>query len=187
MNDFITIDFETATGRPESAISVGLVKYRNYRPISSYYSLIRPPSLYIRPDFTEVHGLKVDDVKDAPDFNFLWKNEIKRFIGKTMLAAHNASFDMKVLNAVLEWYELPVPKLQYFCTLNLARHAWPKLKSHALEELAKKFRIVYNAHNALDDALTCGKLVQMAAEEFEPKKDIEGFLEEMGIEIKYLR
>jgi len=187
MNDFIAIDFETATGKPESAISVGLVKYRNYKPVSTYYSLIRPPNLYIRPDFTEeVHGLTVDDVRDAPDFAYLWKNEIKGFIGKTTLAAHNAPFDMKVLKAVLEWYELPVPKLPYFCTLNLARHAWPKLESHALAELAQNFGIVYNAHNALDDALTCGKLVQMAAGEFDTEKGIEEFLEFMGVEIKCL-
>jgi DNA polymerase III subunit epsilon len=187
MNDFITIDFETATGKPESAISVGLVKYRNYKPVSTYYSLIRPPNLYIRPDFTEeIHGLTVDDVKDAPDFSYLWKNEINRFIGDTMLAAHNASFDMRVLKAVLEWYELPIPKLSYFCTLNLARLAWPKLESHALVELAENFGIIYNAHNALDDPLTCGKLVQMAAEKFKQEKSIEEFLEEMGVGIKCL-
>jgi len=186
MNDFITIDFETGVYSPESAVSVGLVKYRNYEPIGSYYSLIRPPKLYIRPDFTEIHGLTVDDVIDAPDFGYLWKNEIKGFIGKTMLAAHNASFDMKVLKAALEWYELPVPKLQYFCTLNLSRHAWPNLKSHALTALAKNFEIVYSAHNALDDALTCGKLVQMAAEGFDSEKSIEEFLEYMRVEKKYL-
>jgi DNA polymerase-3 subunit epsilon len=186
MNDFITIDFETAKKSPESAISIGLVKYRNYQPISTYYSLIRPPKLYIRSDFTDLHGLTVNDVKDASDFKYIWKNEIKGFIGKTMLAAHNASFDMRVLKKVLEWYELPIPKLQYFCTLKLANHVWPKLKSHALTALAKKFNIVYNAHNALDDAMTCGKLVQIASEEFEGGKSIEGLLEDFGVEAKKL-
>jgi len=185
MNDFITIDFETASCKPESAISVGLVKYHDYQPVSTYYSLICPPNLYIRSDFTEIHGLTVNDVKDAPDFSFLWKNEIRRFIGDTMLAAHNAPFDMRVLKAALEWYEFNVPELQYFCTLNLARHAWSKLNSHALTALAQNFGIVYNAHNALDDALTCGKLVQMAVENFDPNKKLEEFLEYMGVEIRY--
>jgi DNA polymerase-3 subunit epsilon len=125
---------------PESAISIGLVKYRNYQLISSCYSLICPPKLYIRPDFTEKHRLTIDDVKDAPDFSQIWKSEIKGFIGKKLLAAYNASFDMKALKAVLEWYELPLPKLSYFCTFNLAHHTWSKLKPHALIALPKKFK-----------------------------------------------
>jgi len=184
--NFITIDFETATGKPESAISIGLVKYLNYRPVSSYYSLIRPPNLYIRQDFTELHGLTADNVRDAPDFGFIWKNEIKGFIGNAMLAAHNASFDMRVLKAVLELYKLGVPEISYFCTLNLARLAWPKFESHALAALAENFGIIYNAHNALDDALTCGKLVQLAAREFNCEKNIKEFLEYMGVGINYL-
>ena len=181
--DFITIDFETATKKPESAIAVGLVRYHNYRPVSTYYSLIRPPNLYIRTDFTKIHGLTVDDVRDAPDFEQIWESEISGFIGKTMLVAHNASFDMKVLKAVLEWYKLPIPGASYFCTLNLARKAWPKLKSHALGDLAKKFKIKFKHHNALDDALTCGKLVQIAKEEFDPENKIDNFLEHMGVNV----
>jgi DNA polymerase-3 subunit epsilon len=181
--DFITIDFETATKKPESAIAVGLVRYYNNLPVSSYYSLIRPPNLYIRPDFTDIHGLTVDDVKDAPDFEQIWKREISGFIGPTLLAAHNASFDMKILKALLKWYKIPIPGLSYFCTLNLARKAWPKLEYHALAELAKNFGITYKAHNALDDALTCGKLVQLAKKEFDPEDKIDNFLEYIGVNI----
>ena len=185
MNDFIAIDFETATYSRESAISVGLVKYRNFRPIASYYSLIRPPELYIRPDFTDIHGLTVGDVKDAPAFADIWKIGVKSFINGFPLAAHNAGFDMGVLRAVLGWYDLAIPELQYFCTCSLARRTWPKLKSHALTALAKKFRIVYNDHNALEDAMTCGKLVQMAAEKF-GSADIEELLDAAGVEMKVI-
>lgn len=59
-------------------------------------------------------------------------------------------------------------------------------KSHALTALAEKFGIVYNAYNALDDAMTCGKLVQLAAQKFEDVKSIEELLEAAGIEIKSL-
>jgi DNA polymerase-3 subunit epsilon len=164
--DFVSIDFETAKYSRESAISVGLVKYRSGEAVESYYSLIRPPSLYIRPDFTEIHGLTVDDVKDAPTFADIWDSAIRPFIGDLPLAAHNAPFDMSVLWAVLEWYELEIPSLPYFCTCSLARKTWPDLESHALTALAEHFGIVYDAHNALADAQTCGKLALMAAKKF---------------------
>jgi len=183
--NFVSIDFETAKHSRESACSVGLVKYNGGKVTDTFYSLIRPPKLYIRPDFTEIHGLTVNDVKDAPTFADLWESAIKPFIGNHPLAAHNAPFDMSVLWAVLEWYELEIPALPYFCTCSLARHAWPELESHALAALAEHFGIVYNAHNALADAETCGKLVQMAAEKFRCA-NIELLLNTAGVEMGVL-
>jgi len=164
--DFVTIDFETATYLRESACSIGLVKFRDGKAVDAYYSLICPPELYIRPDFTEIHGLTVDDVRGAPVFADLWDSAIRPFIDGLPLAAHNATFDMGVLSAVLKWYKLEIPAQPYFCTCNLARRTWPALESHALTALAEKFGIVYNAHNALDDAQTCGNLVLLSAEKY---------------------
>ena len=162
--NFIALDFETAKYSRESACSIGLVKFREGKVLDNFYSLIRPPILYIRPDFTDIHGLTVADVRDAPTFEDLWESAILPFIGDMPLAAHNAPFDMGVLQAVLEWYELPVPALHYFCTLVLSRNVWPRLKSHSLPNLGKHFGIVYEAHNALDDAHTCGNIACRAAQ-----------------------
>jgi DNA polymerase-3 subunit epsilon len=162
--NFITMDFETAKYSRESACAIGLVKFRDGKAQDSFYSLIRPPILYIRPDFTEIHGITVDDVEDAPTFEELWETGILPFIGDLPLAAHNASFDMGVLQTVLEWYELPVPALNYFCTLILSRNVWPRLKSHSLPNLGAHFGIKYEAHNALDDARTCGDIACLAAQ-----------------------
>jgi DNA polymerase-3 subunit epsilon len=164
--NFITIDFETAKYSRESACSVGLVKFLNGKAVDTFYSLIRPPELYIRPDFTDIHGLTVEDVRDAPNFAEVWKSGILPFTGGLPLAAHNAAFDMGVLRAALEWYELPVPPLKCFCTLKLARAAWPELESHALTSLGEHFGICYNAHNALADAETCGTIACKAAEKY---------------------
>ena len=183
--DFVAIDFETAKYSRESACAIGLVKFQDGKPVDTYYSLIRPPSLYIRPDFTEIHGLTVDDVRDAPRFNEIWDSNVKSFIGDFPLAAHNVSFDMGVLEAVLDWYYLPTPELPHFCTCNLSRRTWPELKSHALTALAGHFGIIYEAHNALDDALTCGKLVIMSAEKY-GKTSVEELLSCVGLSIKVL-
>ena len=183
--NFVSIDFETAQYSPESACSIGLVKFINGKKTDFFYSLIRPPALYIRPDFTEIHGLTVDNVKDAPTFAGLWESAVKPFIGGLPLAAHNAQFDMGVLRAALEWYEIEVPGQPYFCTLKLSRRAWPKLKSHALTALAETFGIIYDAHNALEDAETCGKLVQMAAEKYNSASLAELFAA-AGVEMRRL-
>jgi len=164
--DFVTIDFETADYARKSACSVGLAKYHNGKMIDTFYSLIRPPRLYIRPDLTALHDLTVKDVKNAPTFAELWY-KISNLIGDLPLAAHNASFDMGVLLATLEWYELPIPILRYFCSLKLVRRTWPSFNSHALTALAKEFGISYKVHNALDYAKTCGTNIMLAARKFQ--------------------
>ena len=169
---------------PNSAISVGLVKYRNYEAIDTFYSLIRPPELYVRPDFTDIHGLTVDDVRDAPDFGQIWEDSIRDFIGQIPLAAHNAPFDMKVLRSTLEHYGVAPPELWYFCSLALARRVWPGLHSHALTALGRKFNIVYDAHNALADAETCGKIISLCLDE-KPIAITEALLE-VGIRMQAL-
>jgi len=183
--NFVTIDFETANYSQESACSIGLVKFDGGKAVDTYYSLIRPPKLYIKPEFTNIHGLTVDDVRPAPRFKKIWDSGVKPFIGDLPLAAHNAAFDMGVLKAVLEYYKLPVPQLSYFCTCKLARRTWPHLKSHALTSLASHFDIIYNAHNALDDALTCGKLVLMSSEKFK-RFNINELLSAAGTSMKTL-
>jgi DNA polymerase-3 subunit epsilon len=164
--NFVAIDFETAEYSRESAVSVGLAKYKSGRLVDSWYSLIRPPKLYIRPDFTDIHGLTTSDVQDVPLFDAVWEKGIRSFIGNLPLAAHNAAFDMGVLRAALAWYDLPVPPLKYFCTLKLARAAWPELKSHALTSLGEHFGIDYDAHNALADAHVAGIIVCKGAEKY---------------------
>ncbi|MDR2542004.1 MAG: 3'-5' exonuclease [Treponema sp.] len=186
MNDFIAIDFETAMYAPNSAISIGLVKYRDYEVVDTFYSLIRPPKLYILPRFTDIHGLTIDDVKDAHNFKYIWENAVYDFLEDLPLVAHNASFDMGVLKAVLQWYDLPVPRLSYFCSCSLARKTWPGFRSYSLSALAKNFNIIYKAHNALDDAKTCGKLVQMSVEIFGKKKTLKAFLKTANTKMKIL-
>jgi DNA polymerase-3 subunit epsilon len=183
--DFVTIDFETAQYARESACSVGLVRFSGGLETDTFYSLIRPPVLYIRPEFTAIHGLTVDDVRDAPAFSDLWESRILPFIGKTPLAAHNAVFDMGVLRAALLCYGLAVPRLRYFDTLALSRRCWPELKSHALTSLGAAFDINYDAHNALDDARTCGRIALLAAERFD-KKGVRELLKSAGQRMKRL-
>ena len=84
---------------------------------------------------------------------------------KIHFVAHNARFDMGVIRACCDYFGMPLPNADYACTLQIARKAWTELESHRLTFLAEQFGIVYDAHNALDDARTCGKIFAMAAKE----------------------
>lgn len=167
--NFVTIDFETAKYSRESACAVGLMRFKGGKATDSFYSLIRPPRLYVRPDFTEIHGITVEDVRGAPRFSDIWETGVLPFIGGFPLAAHNAPFDMSVLRAVLSWYGFETPPIEYFCTLALSRAAWPEMESHSLPLLGEAFGITYRAHNALDDAFACGRVACLAAEKYRAK------------------
>ena len=156
--EFVAIDFETASRRADSACSIGLVRMDgDGNIVDSFYSLICPPDLYFDPACTAVHKLNHEDVIMAPKFDELWP-DIVAFISTDPLVAHNARFDIGVLRACIERYNLPAIHNDYYCTLALSRKLWKGRPSYKLTSLASSMGLIYNAHNALDDASTCGRL-----------------------------
>lgn len=158
MNEYIAIDFETASVLRDSACSIGLVKFdREGNVKDSYYSLIRPPVLRFDDVCTSVHHLNALDIAKSSTFSELWP-EISSFINNSPLVAHNAQFDMGVLSHTLHSWNLECPSYKYYCTLSLSRKLWKNKDSYRLTSLAKGFGWEYDAHNALEDAMICGKL-----------------------------
>ncbi len=155
---YVAIDFETASRRQDSACSIGLVRMdEEAHKLDSFYSLICPPDLIFDPECTNVHHLDPLVVKEAPEFYQLW-DEICAFIGNDPLVAHNATFDIGVLRAMVNRYDLKPLYNDYYCTLSLARKLWKGKPSYKLTYLASEFGWTYDAHNALADAEVCGRL-----------------------------
>lgn len=156
--DYVAIDFETAACRMDSACALGLVRFDSEGEIlDSWYSLIRPPVLQFDDVCTQVHHLSPIEISKAPTLLDLWP-EISGFIKNDPLVAHNAQFDMNVLRHTLVAWDLGVPPYKYFCTLSLSRKLWKGRRSYKLTSLAEDLGWEYDAHNALADAETCGKL-----------------------------
>lgn len=187
--NFVTIDFETANQYPQSACSVGLVRFDGQGNIlDTFYSLIKPPRGFDRFNAhnISIHSITPQDVKDSPDFGYLWP-EIEYFIGADFLIAHNAPFDMGVLRSLLDCYDICKPDIRYLCSLQISRKIWPNLPSHALTSLSEHFCLDYNAHNALDDAVNCGKVFIKACNgRLNSLEDLRKFLIVRGIELKRL-
>lgn len=116
--NFTAIDFETANGKRNSACALGLVRVENGKIVFSKEWLISPPEMYFHPINVSIHGITEDDVKNEPNFNYIWK-KIEAYIENQMVIAHNASFDLSVLRACLDTYGIRNPNAEYLCTCKL--------------------------------------------------------------------
>lgn len=156
--EYVAIDFETAACRMDSACALGLVRFDEEGcQKASWYSLVRPPVLQFDPVCTAVHHLSSSDIIASPTIAELWP-EIEAFIGGDALVAHNAQFDMNVLRHSLYAWGIKVPPFKYYCTLSLSRKLWKGRPSYKLTSLAEEMGWEYDAHNALEDAVVCGRL-----------------------------
>ena len=176
---YVAIDFETANNDVVSACSVGLAKMEDGKVIDTWYSLLNPPSSYFSPMNISIHGIRSEDVADAPTFEQVWP-EILLFIGDNLLIAHNAPFDIGILRALLKWYDLPIPPIRYTCTVRISRKIWPDLPSHKLTDLSALFGFDYRAHHALDDAINCALVFHKACP-CVSERDAVDYLMEHGI------
>ena len=162
--NFVAIDFETANSSRSSVCSLAAVTVENGQIVRSAYSLIRPPIMDFNYHNIRVHGIYPEDVINKPTFNQLWERICPHLENKIVIA-HNAAFDISVLRSILKEYSLPLPKFKHACTVQIARKTWPDEEGYKLNNLAQKFNIDFDHHNALHDARTCAKIAILAGRE----------------------
>lgn len=150
MNEFIALDFETANGQPASVCSVGMVKVQGNMMTETFYTLVNPETYFSKGNIA-VHGIKPQDVEDAPIFPEVFPH-MMNFIGALPVVAHFARFDMNVLYQSIERYHLEVPTMPYFCSCNMARKT-VKNHSYSLKNMMKFYDLDFHGHHhALNDA-----------------------------------
>lgn len=158
-SSFVAIDFETADHLPDSACALGVVKVRHGEIVAREYFLIRPPRPRVL--FTWVHGIRWQDVQDQPPFAELWPRFRHLFDDVDFIAAHNASFDRRVLLACCQAGGFEAPAKGFICTVKLARDVW-SLYPTKLPDVCRHLGIQLNHHQALSDAEACARIVMAA-------------------------
>lgn len=156
---FAAIDFETATGYPESACAVGIVTVTNGEITDEYYSLIQPPeNEYWRGNIL-VHGITPEMTESLPGFHAIYPEIRKRLEGKTVVA-HNEVFDRNVLKKTMRMYGLDYDELllpdRWECTCRIYRTLGYKPAN--LSACCQRQGIELQHHEALSDARGCAKL-----------------------------
>lgn len=171
MQTFVALDFETANGHRESACSLGMVRFtQTGERVGEYYSLIRPPREY--GDFwaqnVRIHGIQAQDVAGAPGWMDII-DDVRAFVAEDTLVAHNMPFDGSVINHLTKYFGLDEWDNPRHCTLKLARNLLGgQLDAFGLEPVYDHYYAdeEFDHHNALADALVCGKVYVKLLDEF---------------------
>lgn len=151
------IDFETATSKYASACSIGIVTFDESGIKDREYFLIQPPNNFYEASTTKIHGLCETDTLNAPLFPAVW-DKIKHYFSNDYVIAHNAIFDMHVLNSVLTYYHIDLPAFDYSDSIVLSNLVTSTKRT--LVARCEYFGFELSAHhNALSDAEACARIV----------------------------
>lgn len=163
MERIVVIDFETA--RPCYPCQIGVTIIENGEITDTFMRYIKPPKNEYNQHCVDIHGITPDVTENTPEFPELW-NEIKPLFTDSIIAAHNAPFDINVLTSVLEYYSLDfeVDKIQVIDTCEL-------VGKKKLDVACAEYGIPFTYHhNAFFDSLACAQLLLALQEAENPTK-----------------
>ena len=153
----IVLDTETTGFEPNDGdriVEIGAIELFNHLPTGKTYHQYINPQRNMPEGAFSVHGLSEQFLSDKPVFKLIAQDFID-FIGDAKLVIHNASFDMKFLNAELGWINFDLlPLSQALDTLAIARRKFPGSPA-SLDALCRRFSIDNSSrtlHGALLDS-----------------------------------
>jgi len=158
--EFVVLDVEAAheRKRPARIIEIGAYRVRGGEVLDEFETLINPETSV--PKFlANLTGISDEMLTSAPRFVEIARAFLD-FIGDSVLVAHNANFDLPLLNReinrVFVGHRL---RNAHLCTVDLARRLVPQLDSHRLDSVAAYFQVgIARRHRAADDALATARV-----------------------------
>lgn len=153
---FAVFDFETTGFYADSGdeiIEIGAILVENGAVSEHTYQTLVNPGRPIPAASTAVHGIKDEDVGDAPPLSVVLP-KFYRFITSRVLVAQNAKFDMSFLLRALERHQLPFRQGFAIDTIGISKMLFPYETSHNLDAIMARLGILRSGdrHRSLDDA-----------------------------------
>lgn len=160
---FLALDIETANADYSSICQIGIAEFENGKVINTWSSLINPKS-YFDPFNVSIHGITEHDVKNAPTFDKIHKELSTKLEGK--ITVHHMPFDRTALNRVCEEYQLPTINTKWLDSAKITRRTWEQFayKGYGLKNIADFLKINFEHHDALEDAVAAGLVVNEACQ-----------------------
>jgi DNA polymerase III subunit epsilon len=156
---FYALDVETANPDMASICQIGVGIFENDRLIDTWKSYIDPED-YFHWRFIEIHGIDREMVSGHPAFPGVYP--VLREMFENNIVVHHSQFDRVAFQKVFEKYGLEPFEVQWLDSVKVARKAFGNgclEGGYNLANLAAYLEIEFQHHDALEDALTCGKIV----------------------------
>jgi DNA polymerase-3 subunit epsilon len=157
----VVVDLETTGGAPAASgiTEIGAVRVRGGHLEDTFVTLVNP-GRPIPPFVRDLTGITDDMVAGAPPIT----EALPRFFafaGRSVLVAHNATFDMGHLTAARRHVDGAGLDLPSLCTLRLARRLMPGHRRRGLDAVAADLGIVCtDRHRALGDARVAAEILR---------------------------
>jgi len=162
----IVFDTETTGFEPSDGhriVEIGLVELMEHLPTGKELRFYLNPEREVPIESQRVHGLSNEFLADKPLFAEV-ADEFLDFIGDAPLVIHNASFDIKFINAELARVGKPaIPLHRAIDTIEIARRKLPGAR-YSLDELCKRFAIDLSARTKHGALLDCQLTAQVYLE-----------------------
>lgn len=153
----IVLDTETTGLNPDAGdriVEIGGVELFNHVATGRNFHVYINPQRDMPQEAFAVHGLSTAFLSDKPVFKAV-AEDFLAFVGDAKLVIHNASFDMRFLNAELGWAGLrTLPRTQAIDTLDIAKRRFPGA-NNTLDALCRRFGVDNSGrekHGALLDS-----------------------------------
>lgn len=159
-DEFVAIDVETATDKPNSICQIGLAVVKNSEIVETKSWLVRPPKNEYSQQNIAIHGITPDMTEKAPGMAKLYPT-LAPYLENQPLAAHYAHFDSRCLRSALSLSRKNTIVTPYYLDSCIAaRRAYPNLKNHKLPTVCDHLNIkLDDHHNAESDAIACAHIL----------------------------
>ncbi|KGX92137.1 DnaQ family exonuclease/DinG family helicase [Pontibacillus halophilus JSM 076056 = DSM 19796] len=161
MTKYVIVDIETTGHSPKKGdriIEIGMVTIVDGIVTDQYQSFVNPGQPI--PSFiTQLTGIRDEDVEDAPYFEDVVKDILKR-CQDAYFVAHHVQFDLNFLNAEVERTGHVPLHMKVLDTVELARILVPEAPGYKLSQLAEFLNVQHDdPHRALSDAAVTGDVL----------------------------
>lgn len=152
---FAFLDVETPNRRNDRICSIGIVRADQHGTIVDQDYILVDPEAPFDPLNVEIHGLTAADVRGRGTFADAWPR-IRELTEDAVVVAHNATFDLSVLDKCMANYGINQRPIKYACTMHLAGTYIEGIPNCKLTTACEACGITLDEHhNAMSDAKAC--------------------------------